>query len=331
MISIGHLRLGSPLVLAPLSGISDLPFRMVNRSFGCELAFTEMISAMSLLQRSRRTMRMLSTTADDRPLGIQILGRDPETIRRALDTLSDVACDVIDFNAACPVNKVVSSGEGAALLREPLKLERLLRVVVACTELPVTVKIRAGWDASSVNAVEVALRVRDAGVNGIFIHGRTRVQGYGGTVDYNVIRAVKESVGIPVIASGDALSPDLIRRLFDETGCDGVVVARGALGNPWIFPLTAGHLEGGTVFSGPDLYERARIMKEHLALNVAFYGEKKGVILFRKFFVWYAKGIAVGDLKSRAFHAGTWEEMAGLIDELRSLPVAGGGCRTMTR
>lgn len=317
MLTIGNITLSSRLVLAPMAGVSDLPFRLINRSFGCGLAFTEMISATSLAYRNRKTLKMLSSSTDDRPLGVQLLGNDPEIIRRALDITSEHAFDVIDFNAACPVDKVVSAGKGAGLLKEPVKLQKLLEVIVDSTNTPVTVKIRSGWDETSVNAGEIALRAQDAGVSGIFIHGRTRTQGYSGTVDYRIIKKVKESLSIPVIASGDALTPDLIRKLFDETGCDGVAVARGALGNPWIFRQTGDHLRGGTETFSPDIREIAQTMKEHLSLSVACSGEISGVMRFRKFFTWYARGMAVKDLRSRAFRAKTMDEMLRLLDELQ--------------
>jgi tRNA-dihydrouridine synthase B len=326
VLSIGNVTLISPLVLAPLAGISDLPFRLINRSFGCELAFTEMISASSLVHRSNNTLKMLSTTMNDRPLGVQILGSDSEVVKRALDRIEGKTFDIIDFNAACPVNKVVSMGKGAGLLREPVKLQKLLAVIVERAGVPVTVKIRSGWDETSINALDVALRAQDAGVKGLCIHGRTRMQGYSGTVDYTIIRKVRESLAIPVIASGDALTPDLVRRLFDETGCHGVAVARGALGNPWLFRETAEYLKSGTVSLRPDVHEKVRIMKEHLASNIAFYGEKTGVMLFRKFFSWYTRGMAVRDLKGRAFRAGMWDEMVGLIDEVQARSAPGEIC-----
>ncbi len=316
MLSIGNITVISPLVLAPMSGISDLPFRLINRSFGCGLAFTEMISADSLVRKNKNTLKMLSSTADESPLGIQFVGSDPEIIKRALNIIiSGNTFDVIDFNAACPVNKVVSKMEGAGLLREPVKLQNIMKVIVENTVLPVTVKIRSGWDETSVNAVDIALRAQDAGVSGLFIHGRTRMQGYRGAVDYNVIRKVKEALRIPVIASGDALTPSLIRKLFDETGCDGVAIARGALGNPWIFRETVGYLRSGTAPCRPDVFEITRIMKEHLALIIEFHGEKNGVILFRKLFSWYMRGMAVKELKSRAFRAVVCNDMLRLIDE----------------
>jgi len=318
MVSIGNVSIASPLVLAPMSGISDLPFRMINRSFGCGLAFTEMISSSSLAHKSKRTLRMLSSGMDDRPLGVQILGGDPDIIKRALEIASEYSFDILDFNAACPASKVVSKGKGAWLLREPVKFQKLLKVIVENAGVPVTVKIRSGWDETSINAVEMALRAQDVGVSGLFIHGRTRSQGYSGRVAYHIIKKVKESLRIPVIASGDALTPYLVKKLLDDSGCNGAVIARGALGNPWIFRETGEYLKGGTASFSPDVYEIARTMKEHLNLNVAFYGEKSGVIQFRKFFGWYARGMTAKALKVRAFNAGTGEEMLGLIDELRT-------------
>ena len=309
-----------------MAGISDLPYRLINRSFGCELAFTEMISAISLVHKCRKTMKMLSAAETDKPLGVQILGGDPEIVKRALDIIAAYAFEVVDFNAACPVDKVASKGKGAGLLREPGKLQQILRVIVAHAGVPVTVKIRSGWDDSSVNAVEIARRAQDSGVSGLFIHGRTRMQKYRGNVDYRIIREVKESLEIPVIASGDALTPDLIKKMFDETGCDGVAIARGALGNPWIFRETAEQLAGGKAPSGRDVSDVVCTMKRHLELNIASYGEKTGVMLFRKLFAWYVRGMSVKELKSRAFRAETGEEMLLMIDELQTFSPARDRC-----
>lgn len=318
MVSIGNLTIPSPLVLAPMSGISDLPFRLINRAFGCGLAFTEMISASSLIYKSKRTLRMLSSGANDRPLGVQILGCDPEIIKRALDITSEYSFDILDFNAACPSSKVVSKGKGAWLLREPVKFQKLLKIIVENAGVPVTVKIRLGWDETSINAEEIALRAQDAGVCALFIHGRTKSQGYSGRVDYAIIKKVKESLRIPVVASGDALSPFLVKKLLDDSGCGIAAIARGALGNPWIFRETGEYLKGGMEPFSPDVYEITRTMKEHLNLNIGFYGEKCGVMQFRKFFGWYARGMEARVLKGRAFRAGTGDEMSGLIDELLS-------------
>jgi tRNA-dihydrouridine synthase B len=319
MLSIGPLTVASSLVLAPMAGISDLPFRLLNRSFGCELAFTEMISANALVRANKNTLKMLFTNSDDRPLGIQLLGNDPEVIKRAMDILSEeYAFDSIDLNVACPVNKVVSCGEGASLLREPVKVQKLLKALVSSTDMPVTVKIRSGWDGTSVNAVEIGLAAQDAGIAGLFIHGRTRSQGYRGKVDYTIIRKVKESLGIPVIGSGDALTPDLIKKMFDETECDGVAVARGAFGNPWIFRQTTAYLQSGTAPVRPGPSEIAETMKAHLDLLIAFRGEDTGVILFRKFYAWYSRGMPAKRLRQQAFQATARDEMLYLIGALQA-------------
>jgi len=301
-----------------MAGISDLPFRLLNRSFGCEFAFTEMISANALVRANKNTLKMLSANTDDSPLGVQILGNDPDVIRRAIDILSGYSFNAIDFNAACPVQKVVSCGEGAALLREPVKMQKLLQAIVSNTDLPVTVKIRSGWDQTSVNAVEIGIAAQDAGAAGLFIHGRTRSQGYRGKVDYTIIRTVKESLEIPVIGSGDALTPELIRKMFDETGCDGVAVARGAFGNPWIFRETVDYLKSGRTPVRPGLSEIAETMKKHLDLLISYYGENTGVILFRKFYAWYSRGMPAKRLRQQAFQAAARDEMLHLIGALQA-------------
>ncbi|HDZ84453.1 MAG TPA: tRNA dihydrouridine synthase DusB, partial [Nitrospirae bacterium] len=309
-------KLDSPLILAPMAGISDLPYRIINRSMGCGFAFTEMLSSTALSYRSKGTMEKLTRHEKDRPLAIQIVGANLDIIKQAMEVLSEYPHDTIDLNAACPVTKVAGTGKGAGLLKEPLKMKKLLKMIVKNTNVPVTVKIRSGWDEASVNAVDVALHAEDSGVSAVIIHGRTRVQRYKGTVDYNIIREVKEAISIPVIASGDALRPDLIKKLFDETGCNGVAIARGALGNPWIFHQTIEYLKNGTEPSPPDIQERIRVMTEHLALMVECNGGKLGVLQFRKFFGWYTKGLPVKELKVRAFHACTHDEMQQMIDEL---------------
>ena len=233
---------------------------------------------------------MLFSNKDDRLLGIQLLGCEEKFVRRAMDVVNTYKFDIIDFNAACPVRKVVRRGEGSGLLKDPKKLNRVLKIVVKNAKVPVTVKIRSGWDKDSINAKEVALSCQDAGVNGLFIHGRTRAQGYSGTVDYNAIRQVKKALGIPVIASGDILSPQLAKKMFDETGCDAIIIARGALGNPWIFKEIKGLLDNGGIIRRPGLEEVVRVMLEHLDMCIDFHGEKNGVIIFRKFFSWYTKG-----------------------------------------
>ena len=326
MLTIGDIRLPVPVMLSPMAGVSDLPFRLVTRSFGSPLAFTEMIDINAISHKDRRTTHMLSSSPDDRPLGVQFLGNSPLQIPLAMERLSEHACDLIDFNAACPSPKVTRKGKGAALMKDPRMLRDILSALVRSTALPVAVKIRAGWDAESVNARDVALFARDAGISVLFIHGRTRAQGYSGAVDYGVIREVKEALDIPVIASGDNLSVDRVRRMFAETGCDGVAIARGALGNPWIFRDVMSFFRDGTVPRGPDVAERAAVMKRHLELCVSHWGEKRGVGIFHKFFIWYTRGLSgLRPLRDRAFRTGTKEGLLEVIDELaQRLPGHGG-------
>jgi tRNA-dihydrouridine synthase B len=307
----------TPLMLAPLAGISDLPFRMLNRSFGCGFAFTEMISARSLVYQSDNTLKMLSTGPGDRPLGVQLVGNDKEVMKRAADILSSWKFDLLNINAACPVDKVIRKGEGAALMKDPGKLRDLLRTLIDHSSLPVTLKIRSGWDEDSVNAREVALYAREAGIKALFIHGRTRSQSYAGSVDYRIIREVKVVLDIPVIASGDALSPLLIKKLFDETGCDGVIIARGALGNPWIFKETDELLKKDSIVERPHIQDIVATMAAHLTMCCDFQGETTGTMVFRKFYTWYTKSLyGSKPLREKAFHATTKRQMLDLIGEL---------------
>jgi tRNA-dihydrouridine synthase B len=305
-----------------MAGVSDLPFRLVTREFGCPLAFTEMIDVRALSHRDKRTRHMLTSSPEDRPLGIQLLGNDETHIMNTLDVLQDYEFDLLDFNAACPTPKVTRKGKGASLLRDPKRLRELLALLVTRSTVPVTVKIRSGWDPQSINAREIALMAEDAGVSALFIHGRTKIQGYSGNVDYAVIRDVKEALRIPVIASGDNLSLPLIKTMFTETGCDGVAIARGALGQPWIFTEMIRHLQNGGGSPKADVNQRISIMKRHLGLSIQHYGEKRGVSTFHKFFIWYTRGlVGARPFRDRAFRADSIDTFLTIIEELRTLPV----------
>lgn len=320
MLKIGNLKLKSNLILAPMAGISDLPYRLLNRKFGCELGFIEMINVRSLSYKMFKTKKMLSTTDEDRSLGIQILGCEGEFILRAIDILSSYNYDVLDFNAACPVKKVTKRGEGAGLLRDPGKLHKLLKMIVKNSNKPVTVKIRTGWDKGSINAKEVALLSQDAGISALFIHGRDKEQGYSGEVDYKIIRGVKEALTIPVIASGDIFSPALAEKMLDETGCDGLLVARGALGNPWVFKEIKQFLKHKEIIKRPGIKEIADIMLEHLNGCINFYGSSHGVRRFHKFFGWYTKGVPnVRVLRETACHAKTEKQMLEVIAAFKKI------------
>ncbi|MHB8881714.1 MAG: tRNA dihydrouridine synthase DusB [Thermodesulfovibrionales bacterium] len=317
MLQIGNIGIESRLLLAPLAGITDLPFRMINREHGCRLAFIEMISAKSLVYQSSKTLRMIASTEEDRPLGIQLLGNEIPVLEKAVDLLSGLHFDLIDFNAACPVQKVTGKNEGAALMKDPPYLGKILSALVKRAACPVTLKIRSGWNGRSVNAADVARYAEDAGISGLCIHGRTREQGYSGDVDYEAIAKVKQALAIPVIGSGNALSPALIKKMLDETGCDGVSIARGSLGNPWIFREAEEFLRSGTLMKRPPVSEIREAMLRHLDANNTYYGEHHGTMTFRKFFSWYTKNLSnIKRLREKAFHAETRDEMAGLISQV---------------
>ncbi len=263
---------------------------------------------------------MLTSDPIDRPLGVQLVGNDDTYILRALEMLDGYDFDLLDFNAACPAPKLTRKGMGAALLREPDRLGEILEILVEWSPVPVTVKIRSGWDEHSVNARDVALRAEAAGVSALFIHGRTKVQGYSGTVDYGVIKDVKESIRIPVIASGDNMTIESVQAMFAATGCDGVAIARGCLGNPWLFSELRSLFEGGLPVKKPSAGEIVEVMRDHLALVTEHYGERKGVSSFRKFFIWYTRGLAgVKPLRDSAFRAETKGDLVSVMEEVMKL------------
>lgn len=291
MFKIANLKINTHLILAPLSGISDLAFRTLARRHGAKFAFTEMLNTCSIKHKSKKTQFMLRSNKEDKPLGAQVLGRDINTLLNAIDVIQKSGVALIDFNAACPVRKVVSRGEGAALLKEPKLLAEIVRALVKQVNLPLTVKIRSGWSKENTNAAPIAKRLEDAGVSAIFIHARPRQQLYSGKADYEIIRKVKESVTIPVIGSGDIFSPQDVKRMLEETGCDAALAARGALGNPWIFKQTECYLKTGKLASSPKITERLKTLLEHLDLMINLYGENRALVRFRLFIPYYLKNI----------------------------------------
>ncbi len=316
-----------PFILAPMAGITDLPARLIAREFACPLAFTEMVNARGLGMENVKTLELLRSSSLDRPLGVQLLGHEPDHLRRALDALHAYRYDLIDLNAACPVRKVTKKGEGAALLKDPVRLIQLVATLVEHAPVPVTVKIRSGWDASSVNAVEIARRIADAGADALCVHARTKEQAYRGKADLNIIRAVKQAVAIPVIASGDMFSGEACREAMRVTGCDAVMIARGALGNPWIFRELAAPSTGMET-GQPQIDEIVTVMQKHLASSIECHGEVLGVLNFRKFFIWYTRGMRdARTFRPKAVQMTTGEQMRLLIDELRTSQLPGSSRR----
>jgi len=322
MLQIGPVSISRPVVLAALAGVSDLSFRTLNRAFGCEFAFTEMVNARSLCENNRHTHQLLATHAADRPLAIQLFGNDPDYLELAVNRLNDRGFALIDFNAACPQRKVVKDGKGAALLRDLPLLQSLLRVMVRAARVPVTVKIRLGWGTAS-GAENIARAVEDAGVAAVIVHGRTQAQGYSGVVNYDAIERVKKAVRVPVIASGDIFSGELARLMMERTGVDAVAVARGAFGNPWIFRQIYAALAGEPLPRQPAGVEIADTMREHLGMCVDARGERTAVVDFRKFYIWYTKGFTgVKQLRCRISQVATRPQMEEHIEAFRGIAQA---------
>jgi tRNA-dihydrouridine synthase B len=292
-MNIGLLCMRNNVFLAPMAGITDLPFRTIVREFGCALAFTEMVSARGLVKGTEKTFRYLDSSPGDRPLGIQLFGAEPLILAEAAKIAADRGADLLDMNMGCPVRKVVKTGAGAALMRDPLRVAVILRAMRNATELPLTVKIRAGWSKNEINAIDIGRIAEECGVDAVILHPRTVDQGFGGAADWGLIAALKARIRIPVIGSGDVRRPGDAERMFEETGCDGLMVARGVLGNPWIIRQIVSPIPAGNS-SVPSLAEREETIRHHLALAIDYYGEEIGTRDFRKHLLWYTKGLRGG-------------------------------------
>ncbi|MBP6492285.1 MAG: tRNA dihydrouridine synthase DusB [Clostridia bacterium] len=288
---IGNVTLENPFFLAPLAGITDAPFRKICKEKGAGLVYSEMVSGKGLYYNDKATERLLRIYEEEKPVAYQIFGSEPEIISYTAKKLSDRENCILDINMGCPVPKVVKNGEGSALLKNPKLVETIVAAAVASAGKPVTAKIRIGWDAESINAVEIAKAIEAAGASAIGVHGRTREQYYSGTADWNVIRQVKEAVSIPVIGNGDVFSGHDAIRMMEETGCDFVMIARGALGNPWIFREALALWKGQTVPPPPTIFEKVELIIKHFDLLLEEKGEYAAVREMRKHAGWYLKGI----------------------------------------
>jgi nifR3 family TIM-barrel protein len=289
----GGQTISCRLVLAPIAGVTDILFRALCKEQSAGLVFTEMVSDMGLVYSNKKTHDILEISPDERPIGAQIFGSNIDAMERGAEIVARAGPDFIDINMGCPVPKVVRNGEGCALMRDPALAAEIIRAVARGSALPVTVKIRKGWDAQHANAVDFARACEDAGASGIAVHGRTRGQFYSGRADWDIIRQVKQAVSIPVIGNGDVWEPQDAIRMIAETGCDAVMIARGSLGNPWIF-RDALALSAGKAISPVGLRERVEMAIRHLRLTVEKRGERAGVPYMRKHIGWYLKGVTSG-------------------------------------
>ncbi|HAG10015.1 MAG TPA: tRNA dihydrouridine synthase DusB [Desulfotomaculum sp.] len=291
MNAIGNVRLVNQVIAAPMAGISDQAYRILAKEAGCALVCTEMISDQALLYGNPKTLLLLNHVGEAGPLSVQIFGSNPGNMARAAKIAEDAGADLIDLNMGCPVPKVVRNGAGAALMRNPELAARIVREVVSSVNVPVTVKMRKGWDENSVNAVEVALLAEAAGAAAVTVHGRLKSQYYTGRADWGIIKSVKDALTIPVIGNGDIQKPADARMMLDETGCDAVMIGRAALGNPWIFSRTIHYLATDELLPYPPFYEKLNTALRHLELISQTKGDKIALLEMRKHAAWYIKGL----------------------------------------
>lgn len=290
-LRIGDVTLDNRLILAPMAGVTDQPYRLLCREQGCALVVTEMVSAKAILYRNKNTKALLAVSEKERPAAVQLFGSDPEILGRIAAQVEEGPCDIIDLNLGCPVPKIVNNGEGSALMKDLKKAEEIFASVVKHTKKPVTVKFRKGFNDSQVNAVELARIAEGCGLSAVAVHGRTREQYYSGKADWEIIRQVKEAIRIPVIGNGDVFAPQDVKRMLEETGCDGVMIGRGAKGNPWIFSASLHYLKTGQVPPKPGIGEIREMILRHGKLLAEFKGERTAMQEMRKHIAWYTAGL----------------------------------------
>lgn len=320
-LNIGGVPLKSHAVLAPMAGVSDRAYRELCVRFGAAYCVSEMVSSKALSFNSKKSEELMEISDLERPCGIQIFGDDPKCMADAAKHALENKPDIIDINMGCPAPKISSNGSGSALMKNPLLCGEIVKAVTAVTDIPVTVKIRKGWDDDSVNAVEVAKICESAGAASITVHGRTRQQYYKPPVDYDIIRAVRESVSVPVIANGDIDSVERAKEVMDITGCDLVMIGRATLGNPWIFSQINAYLENPNVkIHTPDLEERLGVMIEHIGKMVEYKGEHMAMLQARKLVVGYFKGMkGAAALRNEAGKIKTLDDLYELRQKALSL------------
>lgn len=315
-MKIGNIELKAPLALAPMAGVTDLPYRLICAQHGCGFTVSEMVSAKGLLYKNVKTTEMLKISDGERPTAIQLFGSVPEELAAAAKIVEASGADVIDFNMGCPVPKIVNNGEGSALMRNPQLAYEILAAMVDAVKIPVTVKFRAGWDETCINAVEIAQIAEKAGVSALAVHGRTRKQFYEGKANWQVIADVKKAVKIPVFGNGDIYTVEDGLRMFKETNCDGLMIGRGADGNPWLFSQLKAVLQGQGIVEGPSLQELITQIKEHLTMLINFKGEVIAVKEMRRHVCTYLKGMPkASEYRSRFHQMDTELQFLELLDE----------------
>ena len=313
-MSANNIDWKDKLILAPMAGITDLPFRLLCKEQGCDILYTEMVSAKAILYKNRNTVPLMHYEEQEHPIGLQLFGSDPDIMADIAARVQDKGYDFIDINMGCPVPKIVNNGEGSALMKDPELVGRIVSSMVKAVNVPVTVKIRKGFDADHVNAVEIAKVIEESGGSAVAVHGRLRSEYYSGKADWDIIRQVKEAVSIPVIGNGDLLTPFDVIEMRKQTGCDAFMIGRGAKGNPFIFSQMKTYFDKGYVPDRPKLSTIVDVMLRHAKMMVEYKGEYSGIHEMRKHVAWYTTGFPNSSkLRDRINHVESYEELTDML------------------